>query len=134
LAAHGLGQLAAIVVADVTRRRADEPGHGVLLHVLRHVDLDHRVLVAEEELGERARELSLPDAGRAEEDERAGRAIRVLDPRGGALIERMRMRDAASSIRSIALSGRWRSWMYRSASTAAARSASSEILQRWCAS
>ena len=57
LAAHGLGELAALVVADVAGRRADEPGHGVLLHVLRHVDLDHRVLVAEQELGERAREL-----------------------------------------------------------------------------
>src|ERR671922_198128 len=53
LAAHGLGQLAALVVADVARGRADEPGHGVLLHVLRHVDLDHRVLVAEQELRER---------------------------------------------------------------------------------
>jgi len=30
---------------------------------------------------------------------------------GGALIVRMRMRDPASSIRSIALSGRCRSWM-----------------------
>ena len=62
LAAHGLGELAALVVADVARRRADEPGHGVLLHVLRHVDLDHRVLVAEQELGERARQLGLADA------------------------------------------------------------------------
>ena len=30
---------------------------------------------------------------------------------GGAVIVLMRMRDAASSMRSIALSGRWRSWM-----------------------
>src|SRR6478735_9300868 len=80
LAAHGLGQLAAFVVADVAGRRADEPGHGVLLHVLRHVDLDHRVLVAEQELGERAGELGLADAGRAEEDERPGRPLRILDP------------------------------------------------------
>ena len=84
LAAHGLGELAAFVVADVARRRADEPGHGVLLHVLRHVDLDHRVLVAEQELGERAGELGLPDARRAEEDERAGRPLRILDPGAGA--------------------------------------------------
>ena len=62
LAAHGLGELAALVVADVARRRADEPGHGVLLHVLRHVHLDHRVLVAEQELRERPREPGLPDA------------------------------------------------------------------------
>ena len=84
LAAHGLGELAALVVADVAGGRADEPGHGVLLHVLRHVDLDHRVLVAEEELGERARQLGLPDARGAEEDERAGRALRVLDARARA--------------------------------------------------
>src|SRR5918994_1919559 len=78
LAPHGLGELAALVVPDVAGRRADEPGHGVLLHVLRHVDADHRLLVAEQELGERPRELGLPDAGGAEEDERAGGALRVL--------------------------------------------------------
>src|SRR5213078_1141008 len=43
-----------------------------------------RVLVAEQELGERARELGLPDARRAEEDERAGRALRVLEARARA--------------------------------------------------
>jgi len=35
----------------------------------------------EHELGERAGELGLPDAGRAEEDERADRAVRVLEAR-----------------------------------------------------
>src|SRR2546430_13677059 len=60
----------------LSRSRPDEPGHGVLLHVLRHVDLDHRVLVREQEFRERARKLGLPHAGRAEEDERAGRALR----------------------------------------------------------
>ena len=52
----------------------------MLLHVLGHVDPDHRLLVAEEELGEGAGELGLADPGGAEEDERAGRALRVLDP------------------------------------------------------
>src|SRR5437667_5419652 len=33
-----------------------------------------------QELGERARRLRLPDAGGAEEDERAGRAVRILEP------------------------------------------------------
>ena len=50
LAAHDLGELAALVVADVAGRRADEAGHGVLLHVLAHVDLHEVVLVAEEEV------------------------------------------------------------------------------------
>ena len=55
----------------------------MLLHVLGHVDLDERVLVAEQELGERAGELGLADAGGAEEDERAARALRILDARAG---------------------------------------------------
>ena len=42
------------------------------------------VLVAEQELGERLGQLGLPDAGRAEEDERAARALRVLEAGPGA--------------------------------------------------
>ena len=61
----------------------------MLLHVLGHVDADHRLLVAEQELGERAGELGLADAGGAEEDERAGRALRVLDP-GARAADRLR--------------------------------------------
>src|SRR2546427_6016553 len=46
----------ALVVADVAGRRADHPCHGVLLHVLRHVEAHHRALVVEQELGERSEE------------------------------------------------------------------------------
>ncbi len=46
----------------------------------------------------------------------------------------MRRRDAASSTRSIALSGSWRPVMYRSESDAAATSAESAIVTLWCAS
>jgi hypothetical protein len=52
----------------------------VLLHVLGHVERDHRRLVAEQELGERAGELGLPDAGRAQEDERPLGASGSLRP------------------------------------------------------
>ena len=83
-AAHRLGELPAFLVADVARRRADEPRDGVLLHVLGHVDAHHRVLVVEQELGERARRLRLADAGGAEEDERADRAVRILQSGAGA--------------------------------------------------
>src|SRR5262249_56666027 len=38
--AHGLRELPTFLVSNVTRRRADQPGYGVLLHVLRHVDAD----------------------------------------------------------------------------------------------
>ena len=79
-AAHRLGELAALLVADVARRRADQPRDGVLLHVLRHVDAHHRLLVVEQELGERARRLGLSHARGAEEDERADGPIRILQP------------------------------------------------------
>ncbi len=52
--AHGLGQRAALFIADIAGRRADQPGDGVLLHVFAHVDADHGVLVVEQEFGERA--------------------------------------------------------------------------------
>jgi len=77
--AHGLGQLAALVVADVARGRADQAGHRVLLHVLRHVEAHERVLVVEQELGERSGELGLADAGRAHEEEGADRPAGVAE-------------------------------------------------------
>ena len=73
LAADRLGELATLVEPDVAGRRADQPADVVALHELAHVDLDERVLAAEHELGERLGQLRLPDAGRAEEDERADR-------------------------------------------------------------
>ncbi len=79
----GLGQLTALVVADVAGRCPDEPGDGVLLHVLGHVDPDDGPLAVEEEVGERLRKLGLPDAGRSEEQERAERAVRILKPGPG---------------------------------------------------
>ena len=49
----------------------------MLLHVLAHVDADHRPLVVEEEVGQRAGQLGLADAGGAEEEERADRPVGV---------------------------------------------------------
>ena len=49
LAADGFGELSALVVPDVAGGRADETAHGVLVHVLGHVELDEGLLVAEEE-------------------------------------------------------------------------------------
>ena len=53
----------------------------MLLHVLAHVELDQRALVAEQELGERLGGFGLPYARRAEEDERARRPLGVLEAR-----------------------------------------------------
>jgi hypothetical protein len=75
-AAHGLGELAALLVADVAGRRADQARDRELLHVLAHVDAHDVALVVEQELGERLGELGLADAGGAEEQEAADRARR----------------------------------------------------------
>ena len=77
-AADGLGEVAALLVADVAGRRADQPGHGVPLHELAHVEADHGVLVVEQELGQRLRQLGLAHAGGPQEDERADGPVGVL--------------------------------------------------------
>ena len=74
---HRLGQLTALVVADVAGRRTDQTGHRVLLAVLAHVDADHRALVVEQEVRQRLGQLGLADAGGAEEQERARRPVGV---------------------------------------------------------
>ena len=78
-AADRLGQLAALLVADVARRRADQPRDGMLLAVLRHIDTHHRPLVVEQVTGEGPREFGLADAGRPEEDERTDRPVRIRE-------------------------------------------------------
>jgi len=78
-AADLLGQLAALVIADVARRRADQPRDRVPLHILAHVDADHGVLVAEHGLGQRFAQLRFADAGGPEEQERPDRPFGILD-------------------------------------------------------
>ena len=82
-APHRLGQLSGLVVADVARGRADHARDGVLLLVLGHVDAHHRMVVVEQELGQRPRQLGLADAGRPEEDEAAERPLRDPAARPG---------------------------------------------------
>ena len=82
-AADGFGQLAAFIVADVSRRRPDEAGHGVFFHVFGHIDADDVPFVVKEGFGQGFGKFGLADACRAEEDERADGAVRVLDAGAG---------------------------------------------------
>ncbi|GIW70701.1 MAG: hypothetical protein KatS3mg102_0243 [Planctomycetota bacterium] len=84
LAAHGLGELAALLVADVAGRRADEAGDVELLHVLGHVELHQRLGVAEHLLGQRLGQQRLAHAGGAEQGEGADGAFGVLEVRARA--------------------------------------------------
>ena len=69
LAPHGLGELSALVVTDVSRRRTDQTRDAVTLLVFAHVDSRHHRVVVEEELGQRLRQLGLAHTRRTEEDE-----------------------------------------------------------------
>jgi len=64
-APDGFRELAALVMADVAGRRADEPRDRVLLLVLGHVDAHHHLLVVEQELRQRLAQLRLAHARRA---------------------------------------------------------------------
>ena len=79
LPAHGLGELPALLVADVPGRRADEAGHRVPLHVFAHVDAHDVVFAVEQSGGQGLGELGLAHPGGAEKDERTDRPPRVLD-------------------------------------------------------
>ncbi len=84
VALHLLGELTALFVADVSRRRANQLRHRVLLHVFGHVEANQRVFAAEQELRERAGQLGLADAGRPQEHEAADGTVRALAPGAGA--------------------------------------------------
>ena len=120
--ADRLGQLPALLVADVAGRRADEPRDRVLLLVLGHVEPDHRPLVVEHELGERAGELGLADAGRAEEDERADRPVRVLQARSARGASALATASTASSWPTTRWCSRSSMWISFSVSPSSSRS------------
>ena len=69
LASHGLGQLAALVVAHVARRCTNQTRDGMLLLILRHIDTRHHGLVVEQILGQCLSQLRLTHARSTQEDE-----------------------------------------------------------------
>ena len=69
LATHLFGELAALLIADISRRGAEQTRCGVLFGELRHIHADQRVLIIEQELRQRLGQLGLAHTGRAGEDE-----------------------------------------------------------------
>ncbi len=84
MAADLLGELAAFFVADITRRRADQAGDRVLLHIFGHVDAQHGALVVKQKFRQSAGEFGFADSGGAEEDERADGALGIAESGAGA--------------------------------------------------
>src|SRR5579863_9385695 len=80
---HLLGELPALLVANVSRWRADEPRNRVLFHVFGHVYPDHSVLIVKEKFGQRACQFGLADASRPKENKRTDRPLGVAQARAG---------------------------------------------------
>ncbi len=79
-APYGLSQVAALLVADIAGRCADQASHGVLLHELGHVDAHHGVFGIEEEFRQRLAQLGLAHPGRAEEEEGTAGLVGIRQP------------------------------------------------------
>ena len=98
-AADALGEHAAFAVADVAGGRALEPGDGVRLLVLGHVDGEDAA--AEQDIGDGVRGLGLADPGGAAEHQRAHRPAAVGEAGeigarlGGAARQRLVLADDA---------------------------------------
>ena len=76
-----LCQLAALVITDVAGRRANQARDGMLLHVLRHVEADHGLLVVEEKLRKRTGRFRFAHASGTEEDEAADGTLGITEAR-----------------------------------------------------
>ena len=77
---HRFGQHAPLIIADIARRRTDQPRDRVFLHEFRHVDADHRVFIVEKIGGNGFGQLGLADTGRAKEEEAAQRPPLIVQP------------------------------------------------------
>ena len=64
-----LGQVTAFLVSHVTRRRADQACHGVLLHELGHVEAHHGLIRVEQKFGQRLGKFGFANARWTEEQE-----------------------------------------------------------------
>ncbi len=83
-AAYSLCERAALFIADIARRCADETGDRMLLHVFRHVEAHEGGIVVEQERRQRFGQLCLADTGGPEEHEGTDGAIGILQACTGA--------------------------------------------------
>ena len=67
IAAHFFRELAALFVANVSRRGTDQLGNAVFLHVFRHINADQGLLGAEDCFCECFGKFCFANSGRAEE-------------------------------------------------------------------
>ena len=76
---HRFSELAAFLIAHISGRSPDEPGHGEFLHILAHVDANQVLLAVEQGLSQGLGQFGLTNAGGAQEQEGANGLVGVSD-------------------------------------------------------
>ena len=76
LVAHLLRQLPTLFVTDITRGSSDQTARAKLLHVLRHVDPNHRVIATKHCVSQSLCQFRFPDTGWSQEEETPNRPVR----------------------------------------------------------
>ena len=74
------GQLPALVIAHIPRRRTNETRDRMLLHVFRHIEPDHIGLIIEQKFSQGARQFGFSHPGRPQKDERPNRTVGIFEP------------------------------------------------------
>ncbi len=82
-AAYRFGELTALIIAHISRRRPDKAGHTVLFHVFAHINANHAALIIKECFGECLGQFRLAYARGAKEDKGTNRTVGVFDARTG---------------------------------------------------
>ena len=75
--AHLLGQLAALFIAHIARRRAHEPGDVEFLHIFAHIDANQGLVAVEQELSQLFGQQRLAHARRSKEHKRTDGTLGV---------------------------------------------------------
>ena len=75
-----LGKLTTLIVTNISRRRSDQSGYGVFLHILTHIDPNHIRFIIEQSCCKRFGQFRFSDTGRSQEQERTDGLRRILDP------------------------------------------------------
>ena len=83
LATHRFGQVTAFFIADIAWGSPHQPGHGMLLHELGHVDTHHGFFGIEQEVGQCFTQLGLANPRGTQEQETAVGTIGVRQPGTG---------------------------------------------------
>ena len=72
-------KLTTFIVSDISRRRSDQTGHGIFLHILTHIDTYNVILIIKQILCQCFCKLCLTYTGRSKEQERADWFGRIFD-------------------------------------------------------